>query len=197
MFCIFQIIRVTPQSPPRADPSCDICNYTAPSKAEVMQHIRSVHCGELYEGPPPNSYPPRNYVCNSPGAASVASTASSRGMTKSGKVKNRPHVCQSCGSNFTQKIHLETHIKNVHEMNKPFACPFCDYSTANKSSVDKHVRTVHHKERPFSCRVCDASFGQKVHLDAHVSAIHVQVQDIEVFKLGVAQRAIFINSVQK
>ena len=120
---------MTPQSPAvrTANPSCDICNYTAPSKADVLQHIRAVHCGELYEGS--NSYSQsRNYNCNSPGAASVSSVASSRtGMTKSGRVKNRPHVCQACGSNFTQKIHLETHIKNVHELNKPFVCPFCEY----------------------------------------------------------------------
>ena len=158
----------------KTDPRCDICNYTAPSKADVMQHIRSVHCGELYDNTYPNS---RAYEsCNSPGAASVSSVVSSRsGLTKSGKAKGRPHACESCGSNFTQKVHLETHIKNVHENVRPFVCPFCDYSTANKSSLEKHVRTVHHKERPFSCRVCEASFGQKVHLDAHVSAVHIQV----------------------
>ncbi len=125
-----QIVRVTPQSPAirTTNPSCDICNYSAPSKAEVLQHIRAVHCGELYEGSNSSYSQSRNYNCNSPGAASVSSVASSRtGMTKSGRVKSRPHVCQSCGSNFTQKIHLETHIKNVHELNKPFVCPFCEY----------------------------------------------------------------------
>jgi hypothetical protein len=71
--CIRQVVRVTPHSPIRTDPSCDICNYTAPSKADVMQHIRSVHCGELYD----NNYP-RNYSFNSPGAASVSSVVSSR-----------------------------------------------------------------------------------------------------------------------
>lgn len=170
--------RETPQphSPPippaNRDPCCDICNYSAPSKADVMHHIRSVHCSELYEA---HSYPRTSYVCHSPGASSVSSVASSRtGLTKSGRVKNRPHACSTCGSTFTQKIHLETHIKNVHELIKPYHCSFCDYNTANKGSLDKHIRTVHHKERPFRCRICEASFGQKVHLDSHVSAVHIQ-----------------------
>ncbi len=77
----------------------------------IPNQIRSVHCGELYDGSASNY--PRNYSCNSPGAASISSVASSRtGLTKSGRVKNRPHICQSCGSNFTQKIHLVTVVDN-------------------------------------------------------------------------------------
>jgi hypothetical protein len=32
-----------------SDPRCDICNFTSPSKAVVLQHIRATHYGERYE----------------------------------------------------------------------------------------------------------------------------------------------------
>ncbi len=54
------------------------------------------------------------------------------GVTKTGRAKNRPHACATCGSTFAQKIHLDTHAKTVHGRERPFVCDLCDYSCANK-----------------------------------------------------------------
>ncbi len=91
-----------------------------------------------------------------------------------GPGKAKPHTCTACGATFSQRIHLETHTKNVHAQEKPFVCQDCSYRCSNKGLLDKHVSIVHNRVRNFSCPLCTATFGQKVHLDVHTKAIHMQ-----------------------
>jgi len=163
-------------------PRCDICGFTdGLNSSSVIEHIRKVHCAERDDQiraqdqliqQQSNKIEHSKSVQGSGGGVN----ANGRKHHPLSNKSKRPFVCPTCSKGFAQKIHLETHLKNVHLKDKPYKCSFCEYSCANKGMLDKHVRIVHNKERPFKCQLCGSSFGQKVHLDAHVNAVHIQAK---------------------
>ena len=50
--------------------------------------------------------------------------------------------CIQCGSKFTNKSNLQTHIKSVHEGQK-FECTQCKYKATKKTLLQKHLKSVH------------------------------------------------------
>jgi len=161
-------------------PRCDICGFTdGGNQCSVIEHIRKVHCPERDDHIRAQDLliKQQSDKIESAGTGATGRTSGGLHRTKPHPLSNRskkPFHCAQCDKGFAQKIHLETHLKNVHLKDKPFKCSTCDYSCANKGMLDKHIRIVHNKERPFKCEVCGSSFGQKVHMDAHVNAVHIQ-----------------------
>ena len=47
-----------------------------------------------------------SYLCDVIYECPLILSGSRYGLTKSGRAKNRPHTCTTCGSTFAQKIHL-------------------------------------------------------------------------------------------
>jgi len=160
-------------------PRCDICGFTdGVNQSSVIEHIRTVHCAER------DDHIRAQDLLIKQQSDKIESAATGTGGKVGSTQRNKPHPlsnrskkpfhCSQCDKGFAQKIHLETHLKNVHLKDKPFKCGTCNYSCANKGMLDKHIRIVHNKERPFKCQVCGSSFGQKVHMDAHINAVHIQ-----------------------
>ena len=55
-----------------------------------------------------------------------------------------------CDYKATQKGHLLTHIKSIHEGVK-FPCAQCDYKATTKGSLFRHMKSRHegvHKRKP-------------------------------------------------
>jgi len=90
----------------------------------------------------------------------------------------KPFRCPICDRGFSQKVHMENHVKNIHlkDSEKPFKCETCEYATTAKGMLDKHIRLVHFKERPFKCPLCETAFGQRTHRDAHINAVHNKIK---------------------
>lgn len=60
--------------------------------------------------------------------------------------------CDHCGSSFTRKDNLETHIMTMHSENPPtYKCGTCPYETKWRRSIKAHEMT---HSRPVQCKVC-------------------------------------------
>ncbi|CAG9831861.1 unnamed protein product [Diabrotica balteata] len=79
----------------------------------------------------------------------------------------RPFLCTNCGAKFSQRGHLNTHIKLKHSSEKPFECNQCDKKFAIKSHLSAHTRT-HSKDKSFLCTVCGKMFQQEIACKAHM-----------------------------
>ena len=51
-----------------------------------------------------------------------------------------------CEYKATQKAHLRTHIKSIHEGQK-FPCSQCEYKSTKKTLLQKHVKSVHGEDK--------------------------------------------------
>ena len=98
----------------------------------VIEHIRKVHCAERNE----HIRAQDMLIKQQSAKIEHTSTGGQRSKTPhplSNKIK-KPFHCQQCDKGFAQKIHLETHLKNVHLRDKPYKCTVCDYACANKGT---------------------------------------------------------------
>ena len=99
--------------------------------------------------------------------------------------KKKPFKCSRCEYRTTQKCHLKTHVKTVHDgtkasvhkkRNKPNQCPFqctlCSKAFNLKAVLKRHFEQVHDKIKPFHCSFCPSTFGYKFELEKHLSKIH-------------------------
>ena len=96
-------------------------------------------------------------------------------MSESSSSSNHKYKCDRCNKSYTQRGHLNVHIKSVH-LKVKFNCEFCDYQSTTKSSLKKHINTVHLKLKPFQCDECDQSFGRSGHLKRHIDAVHKKIR---------------------
>ena len=110
-----------------------------PIFSTVIEHIRKVHCAERDDQiraqdqliqQQSNKIEHSKSVHGSGGGVN----ANGRKHHPLSNKSKRPFVCPTCSKGFAQKIHLETHLKNVHLKDKPYKCSFCEYSCANKGT---------------------------------------------------------------
>lgn len=57
-------------------------------------------------------------------------------------VKNKNYICDKCSGKFTQKAHLEYHIKNDVCSGKSFKCHFCGKGFTTDTSKYRHIRNT-------------------------------------------------------
>ena len=103
----------------------------------VIEHIRKVHCAERDDQIRAQDQLIQQQSNKIEHSKSVEGSVNANGRKHhplSNKSK-RPFVCPTCSKGFAQKIHLETHLKNVHLKDKPYKCSFCEYSCANKGTT--------------------------------------------------------------
>lgn len=83
----------------------------------------------------------------------------------------RPFECDQCLWKFTQKTHLNRHIRSVHEKvprarhsdasNTPVVCEVCNKKYVNNRVLTVHMQSVHEGLRPYKCEYCDATYTQR------------------------------------
>ncbi|XP_068427168.1 zinc finger and BTB domain-containing protein 49-like isoform X2 [Clinocottus analis] len=80
---------------------------------------------------------------------------------------NKSYSCSKCGKRFSQKGHLQTHMR-CHTGERPFICSLCGKRFTQKGNLTQHL-TVHTREKPCSCPVCGEIFSQKGNLTQHMT----------------------------
>lgn len=86
------------------------------------------------------------------------------------RVKKRPKglACEKCGTLFSHKSALNTHMKASHSSTKEFKCLHCGKEFARKSYLDSHT-VIHTGERNYKCHICCKHFTQKGSLNSHMN----------------------------
>jgi len=112
--------------------------------------------------------------------------------------------CEQCGSEFTSKQTLKSHIQSLHEGIKKvcsfclkpvadlarhirtqhknegkrdFACDLCPMNFRTNFSLQRHKETVHLKVKAWVCDLCEKSFGEKRDMIRHKNAIHFGIKN--------------------
>ncbi|XP_078345889.1 uncharacterized protein LOC144631347 [Oculina patagonica] len=101
----------------------------------------------------------------------------------------RPFECDQCSWKFTQKTHLNRHIRTVHEKvprarqsdasNSPVVCEVCNKEYVNNRVLLVHIQSVHEGLRPYKCEYCDATYTQRGHLWRHKHASHSDKDEVQ------------------
>ena len=60
-------------------------------------------------------------------------------------MKEKPHLCPSCGKGFGTPISLKSHRENVHEKLKKYPCKVCGKTFGNQGNL--YVHNQRHHER--------------------------------------------------
>ena len=59
---------------------------------------------------------------------------------KESHTKEKPHECEVCKKTFSQKAHLNTHLR-IHTGDRPFSCDICHKRFSDSSNRNRHLRT--------------------------------------------------------
>ena len=88
--------------------------------------------------------------------------------------KKKPFQCNDCDASFSQKGHLNRHIKPAHKGIKSFnfKCNDCDAIFSQKENLKEHIESVHEGKKPFKCNDCDSRFSWKWDLNRHIESVH-------------------------
>lgn len=86
--------------------------------------------------------------------------------------QSRPFQCHLCEVGFSQKSHLNQHVRTVHEKFRPHKCPQCDKAFGKKYDLSSHRDAVHANERPHGCEFCNKKFAKRSNLTRHREKLH-------------------------
>ncbi|KAI8491058.1 hypothetical protein Bbelb_310990 [Branchiostoma belcheri] len=118
---------------------CDQCDYSAPGRRDLDQHVMIKHTGE------------KPYACTDCAYRTAVKSHLSRHIkTHTGE---KPYKCDRCDYSAAQKGHLDKHVMVKHTGEKPYMCGECGYRTADRSALSQHKRT-HTGEKPYMCEEC-------------------------------------------
>ena len=172
---------------------CDKCSYSAPRKATVLSHQRSVHSDVR---PWACTFPGCNYkakrkyrlvehnfthttelkarklhACtheNCQFRATTLYTLRKHIIAKHTPGRTRDLQCPLCSSKFYRKSHLVGHVSR-HTKEKRFKCDFCEFTGFNREAVNLHAKAVHKKLKDLQCAFpgCNFRTAQSGHLKVH------------------------------
>ncbi|KAL1435987.1 hypothetical protein MTO96_010746 [Rhipicephalus appendiculatus] len=156
---------------------CGVCAKAFALKEELDEHMQShasrlfscAVCGAIFvdkehlEGHMRTHAPPEVFSYGGPG---IPPQRARREALEDAHGERNPG-CATCGKSFSQKVHLENHVR-IHTGERPFSCHVCGKAFRRKEHIGRHMKT-HTGERPFCCSVCAKPFGQRAHLLNHLT----------------------------
>lgn len=137
--------------PPSVDPHpCPACAQSFPSRASLIDHLKSAHDG---------TKPFKCAVCS--GTFSTAKTLSKHADTHA----NVRPKCKYCGLSFVQMHSMLKHQRR-HEGDTVLWCSVCSMPFQNAKFLQRHMRT-HAEGKPHKCTYCDKRFAQSCDKQKH------------------------------
>ncbi|XP_067635472.1 zinc finger protein 493-like [Eurosta solidaginis] len=101
------------------------------------------------------------------------------------------HICNICGSAFTQPYELKNHKKH-HSGERPYKCDYCEKRFVRIDQQRRHMRT-HTGEKPFKCRYCDRAFAQS---NDHVKHLRTHLGD-NIYRCDLCPLAFRLASLRR
>ena len=75
--------------------------------------------------------------------------------------------CDICGTGFSNRGNLNTHMKRAHKGEKPYACQFCCERFGHQTQLRRH-EVIHSGQRPHKCVICNVSYIDGFSLKRHM-----------------------------
>ncbi|XP_072757753.1 uncharacterized protein [Anoplolepis gracilipes] len=137
---------------------CKDCGISFAWKSTLNKHIVNNHS---LDGP-------QKFVCDiCPKVYSTLSQVNEH--VKRDHLKQRDHVCQTCGKTFFKRFDLKIHSR-THTNERPYVCNVCSKRFHHQSHFIRHMR-IHLDIKPYACVYCPKKFTQlsslKVHQQKH------------------------------
>ena len=86
---------------------------------------------------------------------------------------DRPFRCdEGCKREFSQRSHLNQHVRTVHRQQRPFRCQKCDWAFGKHFDLTSHDMAVHKHKRPHVCAICSRAFAKRSNLYRHQEKLH-------------------------
>lgn len=159
--------------------SCGYCDYKAPRKNRMEEHVRSAHLPQDSKDPNLNKCP----KCDK--TYSQRSTLRTHMKTCGLDVSTLPRKifhCAHCLYKSNYKETLSNHIKSFHQPrvpSTPLQCPKCTKFYANQDRLRRHLKYCGLPAPPrkppkirYFCEHCDYKNKYKVSLARHLAKFH-------------------------
>ncbi|XP_050452972.1 zinc finger protein 91-like isoform X1 [Cataglyphis hispanica] len=133
---------------------CKDCGLSFAWKSTLNKHIVNNHS---LDGP-------QKFVCEiCPKVYSTLSQVNEH--VKRDHLKQRDHVCLTCGKTFFKRFDLKIHSR-THTNERPYVCNICSKSFHHQSHFIRHKR-IHTGIKPYACVYCPKRFTQMSSLKIH------------------------------
>jgi uncharacterized Zn-finger protein len=88
--------------------------------------------------------------------------------------------CYFCGKVFSNRKHLNLHMKTVHLKEGLNCCNLCCkyFST---TTINRHIRTVHLLERKYKFQLCSKKFKSNANLYRHIRRVHTNEKPLKCY----------------
>ena len=108
-------------------------------------------------------------------------TNSEQGIESGIKIESasKRFPCSMCKYEATQKGHLNSHIKTVHDRIKDL-CEKCNKEFSDRSNLKKHIRADHEKVR-YKCDQCDKEYKGQQALRNHMRSFHEGIKELKKY----------------
>ena len=172
---------------------CDICDNDYAQKSGLLRHVREVH-DQIKRGQIKCDH--CDYISD---GENVVKHMRSAHHKKFEYAKN--FKCDRCDYATSRQIHLDHHIKGVHDKIKDLKCDQCEFATAVEPRLRRHIMEVHdkqlgdiiqcdqcdyrsikrnlfqhkrssHGEKNHKCKLCNYACRTASYLSIHVKRVH-------------------------
>ena len=153
---------------------CSICEFSASSKAEMKEHLHTVHADLKHL---------RCQACDymAPTVEDIAiHEKKTCGGLQNGEDGTHFHYvfsdfpvrviyqCDSCDFNQRKRERVVNHKRSVHEKIKLHMCDLCSYTASKYNNLSRHIKAKHSDIKDFTCNLCDFATSNKWNLNDHM-----------------------------
>lgn len=166
------------------DFNCDLCEYAAFTRFDIIRHCRNIHSKI--------GYPSEERICPDCGKTVKGNNQLTLHIRKK-HLNIKKYQCDKCPLAFYGKYELRSHCKlmtqaiiellkfktfftviHAHipkEFKKSYPCSLCPSILSSAIGLKVHIQHKHSDLRPYSC-FCGKSFSLRETLKTHIRNVH-------------------------